>query len=136
MSVDSSAERADVQVRLIAMAQRTELLRAIPHAYREAASRASAMRGGRTPGNFFLAWAYEQTRYGKRPADRDHGDITGVLDSFLAVDSALHSRGTPNFSAGAYGPARLLGMPKSEAAAVSRIYYILDGAGVRQGMLR
>jgi hypothetical protein len=159
-AVDSSAGQNVGEVSLSTMARRSELIRDVPDAYRDAASLASAMRDGRTPGNFFLAMAYERSWYGKwlagsegqwygprgpvqwesaefrRYADPDHGDITAALDSFLAVDSALHARGTPDFAAGAYGPARLLGMRTSEALDIASIYDALTDSGVREEVLR
>lgn len=150
--------RSDIRVGLFALSQRNTHIRAVPARYRDAASRASAMRDGRTPGNFFLALAYDKTLYGEllvqsvaltfvsigpvqwshvefdRYADPGYRDISKPLDSFLAVDTALHLGHEPDFSAGAFGPARLLGMNVDEAQAVAAIYDVLDGAGVRDGM--
>ena len=65
-SVDeSAAAQADVELELFSVAQRYALIRDVPDSYRDAAGLASAMRGGRTPGNFFLAVAYERVRYGE-----------------------------------------------------------------------
>ena len=129
-----------------------------PASYREAAGQASALRGGRTPGNFFLALAYQRTWYGelltgsegvrylpfgplqweptefRRYADPAHRDITDVLDSFLAIDAALHTGGRPDFSSGASGPARQLGLDPAEARSIDEIYDVLDGWGVRAGL--
>jgi hypothetical protein len=151
--------QADVVV-LLARSKRRDLIRDVPAAYRDAARRASAMRDGRTPGNFFLAIGYERTWYGKwlsgsggqwygprgpvqwesaefqRYADPRHGDINAALDSFLAVDTALHAGGSPDFSAGAYGPAKLLGMPTSEALAIANIYDTLANSTVGEGTTR
>jgi hypothetical protein len=152
------AARSDIQVALFALSQRNAHIRDVPARYRDAASRASAMRDGRTPGNFFLALAYDKTLYGEllvqsvaltfveigplqwshaefdAYADPAHRDISKPLDSFLAVDTALHLGHDPDFSAGAFGPARLLGMNVEEAQAVAAIYDILDGSGVREAM--
>ena len=152
-----SAEQADVEVRLSGTAQREARIRDVPTAYRDAASQASALRGGRTPGNFFLALAYQRSWYGelltgsegvryvpfgplqwepaefRRYADPRHRDITDVLDSFLAIDAALHTGGRPDFSNGASGPARQLGLAPAEARSVGEIYHVLDGWGVRAG---
>jgi hypothetical protein len=153
-----AAEQADVEVRLSGTAQREAHIRDVPASYRDAASRASALRGGRTPGNFFLALAYQRTWYGelltgsegvryapygplqwdptefRRYADSAHRDITDVLDSFLAVDTALHDGRRPDFSAGATGPARQFGLDATEAESVGEIYDVLDGWGVRAGL--
>jgi hypothetical protein len=150
-----AAERADVEVRLSGIAQREARIRDVPAAYRDAANRASAMHGGRTPGDFFLALAYQRTWYGelltgsegvryapfgplqwdptefRRYADPAHRDVTDVLDSFLAVDNALHDAHRPDFSHGAFGPSRQLGMDPAEAASIGEIYDVLDGWGVR-----
>ena len=128
----------------------------LPAFYREAAARASALRGGRTPGDFFLALAYQRTWYGelltgsegeryvpfgplqweptefRRYADPAHRDITVVLDSFLAIDAALHSRARPDFSTGAFGPARQLGLDRGQSASIAEIFELLDGSGVRE----
>jgi hypothetical protein len=149
----TQAARADIQGALFALSQRNAHIRDVPARYRDAASRASAMRGGRTPGNFFLAVAYDKTLYGEllvqsvaltfveigpvqwshaefdRYADPEYRDISKPLDSFLAVDTALHRGSAPDFSAGAFGPARLLGMDVEEAQAVTAIYDVLNGAG-------
>ena len=153
-----AAERADVEVRLSGIAQREAGIRDVPASYRDAASQASALRGGRTPGNFFLALAYQRTWYGvlltgsegvryapygplqweptefRRYADSAHRDITDVLDSFLAIDAALHTGGRPDFSTGAFGPARQLGLAPAEAEWIGEIYDVLDGWGVRAGL--
>ena len=116
------------------------------------------MRGGRTPGNFLLALAYQRTWYGelltgsegvryvpfgplqweptefRRYADPAHGDISDVLDSFLAIDAALHRGGRSDFSNGASGPARQLGLDPEEARSIDEIYDVLDGWGVRAGL--
>ena len=150
-----AAEQADVEVRLSGTAQREARIRDVPASYREAAGRASALRGGRTPGNFFLALAYQRTWYGElltgsegvryapfgplqwqpeefhRYADSAHRDITDVLDSFLAIDTALQAGGQPDFSNGAAGPARQLGLAPAEAESIGEIYDVLDGWGVR-----
>jgi hypothetical protein len=113
------------------------------------------MHGGRTPGDFFLAVAFHRTWYGelltgsegvryapfgpvqwdptefRRYADPAYRDITGVLDSFLAIDNALHSTHRPDFSKGAFEPARQLGMERGVARSISEIYDVLDGWGVR-----
>ena len=159
------AERAsaapDATLRWMAMEQHSAAIRAVPSPYRDAAGLASAMRGGRTPANFFLALAYARTQYGAllvgRPeggianyvyvgpvqwqpsdfekyADPGHRDPVQVLDSFLAVETALHSGPAPDFSEGAFGPARLLGLDTRAAQSVADIYDILDGAGVREGL--
>ncbi len=158
-SVDlRAAEQADVEVRLSGTAQREARIRDVPVSYREAAGEASALRGGRTPGNFFLALAYQRTWYGelltgsegvrylpfgplqweptefRQYADPAHRDITDVLDSFLAIDAALHAGGRPDFSSGASGPARQLGMDPVEARSIGEIYDVLDGWGVRAGL--
>jgi len=153
-----AAEQADVEVRLSGNAQREARIRDVPACYREAAGRASALRGGRTPGNFFLALAYQRTWYGelltgsegvryapfgplqweptefRQYADPAHRDITGVLDSFLAIDTALHTGARPDFSTGAFGPARQLGLAPAEAESIGEIYDVLDGWGVRAGL--
>ena len=153
-----AAEQADVQLRLSATAQREARIRDVPDCYREAAGRASALRGGRTPGNFFLALAYQRTWYGelltgsegeryvpfgplqweptefRRYTDRGHRDITDALDSFLAIDAALHSGERADFSTGAAGPARQLGLEPAEARSIAEIYDVLDGWGVRAGL--
>ena len=150
-----AAEQADVEVGLSGIAQREARIRDVPAAYREAAARASAMHGGRTPGDFFLALAYQRTWYGelltgsegvryvpfgpvqwdptefRRYADPAHRDITDVLDSFLAVDNALHNAHRPDFSHGAFGPSRQLGMERAEARSIGEIYDVLDGWGAR-----
>jgi hypothetical protein len=156
-SVDAfAAEQADTEVALFAVAQRNALIRDVPDRYRDAAARASAMRGDRTPGNFFLALACERTLYGDllvRPAalaytelgpvqwkraqfdqyaEPGHRDVSKALDSFLAVDTALHRDHDPDFSTGALQPARILGMDVEEARSVADIYDILDGSGVRE----
>jgi hypothetical protein len=159
------AERAagdpDATLRWMVMEQRTATIRAVPSPYRDAAGLASAMRGGRTPANFFLALAYARTQYGallvgrsgggianyvyvgpvqwqptdfEKYADPMHRDPWQILDSFLAVETALHSGPAPDFSEGAFGPARLLGLDTREAQSVADIYDILDGAGVREGL--
>ena len=159
-SVDmQAADRADVELGLSTLAQRYSLIRDVPEAFRVAAGQASAMRNGRTPGNFFLALAYERSLYGtvyigtsrqdfvnrgpvrwhpkdfRRYADPEHRDITAALDSFLAIDTALHRGGRePDFSRGAFGPARLLGLNKGEATSIADIYAVLDGSGVREGL--
>jgi hypothetical protein len=146
-----------VQLRLFAVAQRDALVRDVPDRFRDAAGRASALRGGRTPGNFFLAVAYVRTLYGtvlvgtpgerlvvrgpvqwdpadfRKYADSQHRDISKVLDSFLAVDRALHRGNSRGFS-GAYAAARTLGMTAREARSVAHIYRILDGHGVRDDL--
>jgi hypothetical protein len=153
-----AAEQADVEVRLSGTAQREARIRNVPASYRDAAGQASALRGGRTPGNFFLALAYQRTWYGelltgsegeryvafgplqwepsefRRYADPAHRDITEVLDSFLAIDAALHSRARPDFSTGAFGPARQLGLDRGQSASIAEIYELLDGSGVREGL--
>ena len=153
-----AAEQADVEVRLSGTAQREARIRDVPASYRDAAGQASALRGGRTPGNFFLALAYQRTWYGelltgsegvryvpfgplqwepaefRSHADPAHRDITDVLDSFLAIDSALHTGRRPDFSNGASGPARQLGMAPDEARSIGEIYDVLDGWGVRAGL--
>jgi hypothetical protein len=153
-----AAEQADVEVRLSGTAQREARIRDVPASYREAAGEASALRGGRTPGNFFLALAYQRTWYGelltgsegvryvpfgplqwepaefRKYADPAHRDITDALDSFLAIDAALHTGGRPDFSNGASGPARQLGLDPAEARSVGEIYDALDGWGVRAGL--
>ena len=158
-AVDSPTGQTDIEI-LLARAQRHDLIQDVPDAYRQAASLASGMRGGRTPSNFFLAIAYERTWYGKwltgsggqwygprgpvqwesaefqRYADPKHGDINAALDSFLAVDSALNAKRSPDFSAGAYAPARLLGMHKAEALAIARIYSTLANSVVPEGTPR
>ncbi|MEP6760927.1 MAG: hypothetical protein ABJA93_06140 [Sporichthyaceae bacterium] len=158
-AVDQAA-RSDIQAALFARSQRNAHIRAAPARYREAASQASAMRDGRTPGNFFLALAYDKTLYGEllvqsvamtfveigpvqwkrvefdRYAEPPYRDISKPLDSFLAVDSALHRGHNPGFSAGAFGPARLLGLDVAEAQSVAAIYDTLDGGGVRDGLPR
>jgi hypothetical protein len=147
-----------VQLQFSAIAQRETRIRDVPTSYRDAAGQASALRGGRTPGNFFLALAYQRTWYGellsgsegeryepygplqweptefRRYADPTHRDIHAVLDSFLAVDSALHAAGRVDFSTGAFGPARQLGLDRAQAASIAEIYDSLDGWGVRAGM--
>jgi hypothetical protein len=154
----TSAERADVQLRLSAVGLREAEIRDVPDDYRDAAGLAAAMRQGRTPGNFFLAVAYRRTWYGelltgsegvryvprgpvqwdpadfRRLAAPGHRNISSPLDSFLALDTALHARRHPDFSGGAFEPARLLGMSAFEARSVARIYEILDGSGVREGL--
>lgn len=157
-SVDvRAAEQADVEVRLSGVALRESRIRDVPGAYRDAAGLASAMRRGRTPGNFFLALAYQRTWYGelltgsegvsrapfgpvqwdptkfRRYADPAHRDITDVLDSFLAIETALNTGQQPDFSSGASGPARQLGISSAEARSIGEIYDVLDGAGVRDG---
>ncbi len=153
-----AAEQADVEVWLSGTAQREARIRDVPASYRDAAGQASAMRGGRTPGNFFLALAYQRTWYGelltgseglryvpfgplqweptefRRYADPGHRDITDVLDSFLAIDTALHAGGRPDFTHGVLGPARQLGLDPAEARSIDEIYDVLDGWGVRAGM--
>jgi len=153
-----AAERADVEVRLSGIAQREARIRDVPASYRDAAGLASALRDGRTPGNFFLALAYQRTWYGelltgsegvryapfgplqweptefRRYAHSAHRDITQVLDSFLAIDAALHTGGRPDFSTGAFGPARQLGLAPAEARSIGEIYEVLDGWGVRAGL--
>jgi hypothetical protein len=153
-----AAEQADVEVRLSGTAQREARIRDVPASYREAAGQASALGGGRTPGNFFLALAYQRTWYGelltgsegvrylpfgplqwepaefRKYADPAHRDITDVLDSFLAIDAALHARGRLDFSNGASGPARQLGLDPEEARSIDEIYDVLDGWGVRAGL--
>ena len=157
---EQSADRADVELGLSTLAQRYTLIRDVPELFRVAAGEASAMRNGRTPGNFFLALAYERSLYGsvyigtsrqdfvnrgpvrwhpidfRRYADPEHGDITAALDSFLAIDTALHRGRQPDFSRGAFGPARLLGLNEGEATSIADVYAVLDGAGVRQGLPR
>ena len=152
-----AAEESDLQLRFSAVAQRAARIRDIPTAYRDAAGQASALREGRTPGNFFLALAYQRTWYGelltgsegeryvpfgplqweptefRRYADPAHRDITAVLDSFLAIDTALHTDGRADFSTGAFGPARHLGLDRTEAGSIAEIYDALDGWGVRAG---
>ena len=154
-SVSKQAARSDITSALFAVSQRNAHIRDVPARYRDAASLASAMRDGRTPGNFFLALAYEKTLYGELlvrsvaltfvdigPVQWSHAefdayadpafrDISKPLDSFLAVDTALHLGHDPDFSAGAFGPARLLGMNVDEAQAVAAIYDVLNGAGIR-----
>jgi hypothetical protein len=157
-SVDlRAADQADVEVRLSGTAQREARIRDVPASYRDAAGQASALRGGRTPGNFFLALAYQRTWYGelltgsegeryvpfgplqwepaefRRYADPAHRDITDVLDAFLAIDTALHTGQQPDFSNGAVGPARKLGLARAEAKSIGEIYDVLDGWGVRAG---
>ena len=152
-----AAEQADVEVQLSGTDRREARIRDVPASYRDAASQASALRGGRTPGNFFLALAYQRTWYGelltgsegvryvtfgplqwepsefRTYADPAHRDITGALDSFLAIDTALHTRARPDFSTGAFGPARQLGLDRGQAASIAEIYELLDGWGVRAG---
>ena len=155
-SVDvRAAQPANVDALLSGAAQREARIRDVPTAYRDAAARASAMHGGRTPGDFFLALAFHRTWYGellagsegvryapygpvqwdptefRRYADPAHRDITDVLDSFLALDNALHTTHRPDFSNGAFGPARQLGMERAAARSIGEIYDILDGWGVR-----
>jgi hypothetical protein len=153
-----AAEQADVEVQLSVTAQREARIRDVPASYRDAASEASALHGGRTPGNFFLALAYQRTWYGElltgseglryvpfgplqweptefgRYADSAHGDITEALDSFLAIDNSLYARARPDFSKGAFGPARQLGLDRGQAASIDEIYEALDGWGVRAGL--
>jgi hypothetical protein len=155
---DVAVGRADVELRLLAVSQRNALIRDVPESYRDAAGLASTLRGGRTPGNFFLALAYGRTLYGSllvttpgerlvnrgpvqwepgefpKYADPRHRDVSKVLDSFLAVDTKLNRGKTADFSQGAFGPARLLGMNTREAQSIADIYEILDGAGVRDGL--
>jgi hypothetical protein len=157
---DQQVEPFFRQVHRLEEERRQDLIRTVPARYRDAAALASAMRGGRTPGNFFLAVAYDRSSYGallvvpsalkltemgpvqwKRPdfernADPEHRDISKPLDSFLALDTALHRGHRPDFSAGAYRPARLLGFTDIEARAVAHFYDVLDGAGVREGLPR
>ena len=154
-SVGKPTARTDIAGGLFARSQRNAHIRDVPTRYRDAASLASAMRDGRTPGNFFLALAYDKTLYGEllvqsialtfvqigplqwshaefdAYADPAYRDISKPLDSFLAVDTALHLGHDPDFSAGAFGPARLLGMNVDEAQAVAAIYDVLNGAGIR-----
>jgi hypothetical protein len=149
------AGHADVEALLFGAAQREARIRDVPASYRDAAARASAMHGGRTPGDFFLALAFHRTWYGelltgsegvryapfgpvqweptefRRYADPAYRDITAVLDSFLAVDNALHATHRPDFSKGAFGPARQLGMERGVARSIAQIYDVLDGWGVR-----
>jgi hypothetical protein len=153
-----AAARSDVQLALSAAAQRDRLIRDVPASFRDAAGLASAMRDGRTPGNFFLALAYVRTLYGtvvvgtpgepfvnrgpvqwdpaefRRYADSAHRDVSSLLDSFLAVDAALHRHDTVDFSDGAYLPARTLGLSRAEARSIAQVYEVLDGAGVRDGL--
>jgi hypothetical protein len=155
---DAPVGRADVELRLLAVSQRDALIRDVPTSYRDSAGLASAMRGGRTPGNFFLALAYGRTLYGYllvttpgetltnrgpvqfepgdflKYADPEHPDVHKVLDSFLAVDTKLNRGHPADFSDGAFGPARLFGMDTREAQSIADIYDILDGAGVRDGL--
>ena len=157
-SVGKQAARSAITSAIFAVSQRNARIRDVPARYRDAASLASAMRDGRTPGNFFLALAYDKTLYGEllvqsvaltfveigpvqwshaefdAYADPAHRDISKPLDSFLAVDTALHLGHQPDFSTGAFGPARLLGMSVDEAQAVAAIYDILDGSGVREAL--
>ena len=154
----AAAALADVQLILSAEAQRDRLIRDVPDSFRDAAGRASAMRHGRTPGNFFLALAYVRTLYGtvvlgepgepfvnrgpvlwepaefRRYAAPGHGDMSRLLDSFLAVDAKLHEGQPADFSDGAFRAARLLGSSHREATSVARVYEVLDGSGVRQGL--
>ena len=154
----SAAAQADVQLRLSYEAQRMAAIRDVPERYRDAAGRASAMRGGRTPGNFFLALAYVRTRYGadlvrpsalrlvdlgpvqwsraefRRWAAPGYGDVSRPLDSFLAVDSALHAGPRPDFEGGAFGPALALGLDPTTAREVAEAYEALDGSGVREAL--
>jgi hypothetical protein len=149
------AHQADVGAMLFGAAQREARIRDVPASYRDAAARASAMHGGRTPGDFFLALAFHRTWYGelltgsegeryapfgpvqwdptefRRYADPGHRDITDALDSFLAVDNALHNTHRPDLSNGAFGPARQLGMERGVARSIAEIYDVLDGWGVR-----
>ena len=149
------AHRADVGATLFGAAQREARIRDVPASYRDAAARASAMHGSRTPGDFFLALAFHRTWYGelltgsegeryapfgpvqwdptefRRYADPGHRDITRVLDSFLAVDNALHTTHRPDFSKGAFGPSRQLGMERGVARSIAEIYDVLDGWGAR-----
>lgn len=146
------------QLMLSVDAARDALARDVPETFRDAAGAASAMRGGRTPGNFFLAIAYTRTHYGAAfshhpgepfveggPVQWDpqgfrrydapgHRNISSVLDSFLALDRAVHQGRRADFSNGAYGPARRLAMTTLEARAVAEVYDILDGAGVREAL--
>jgi hypothetical protein len=69
-----------------------------------------------------------------RYAEPPYRDISKPLDSFLAVDTALHRGRAADFSAGAFGPARLLGLDVEEAQAVAAIYDVLNGSGVREGL--
>jgi hypothetical protein len=157
-SVGQPAARSAITSAIFAVSQRNARIRDVPARYRDAASLASAIRDGRTPGNFFLALAYDKTLYGEllvqsvaltfvnigpvqwshaefdAYADPAHRDISKPLDSFLAVDTALHLGHEPDFSTGAFGPARLLGMSVDEAQAVAAIYDILDGSGVREAL--
>jgi hypothetical protein len=155
-SVDvREAAQTDVDAVLSLAAQREAHIRDVPASYRDAAARASAMHGGRTPGDFFLALAFHRTWYGelltgsegeryapfgpvqwdptefRRYADPAHRDITDVLDSFLAVDNALYTTHRPDFSNGAFGPSRQLGMERAVALSIGEIYDVLDGWGVR-----
>jgi hypothetical protein len=155
---DVSLGGADADRRILAISERNALIRNVPKAYRDAAGQASAIRGGRTPGNFFLALAYGRTLYGyllvttpgetlrnrgpvqwapgefPKYADPQHPDVHKVLDSFLAVDTKLNRGHTADFSEGAFGPAKLFGMDTREAQSIADIYDILDGAGVRDGL--
>jgi hypothetical protein len=149
------ADQAHVEALLSGAAQREARIRDVPASYRDAAARASAMHGARTPGDFFLALAFHRTWYGelligsegvryapfgpvqwdptefRRYADPAHRDITDILDSFLAVDNALHTTHRPDFSNGAFGPSRQLGMERAAARSIGEIYDVLDGWGVR-----
>ncbi|MEP6760926.1 MAG: hypothetical protein ABJA93_06135 [Sporichthyaceae bacterium] len=144
------AEHAAVGAGLSVAAEREARIVDVPAAYRDAAARASAMHGGRTPGDFFLALAFHRTWYGEllsgsegvryapfgpvqwdptefgRYADPSHRDINDVLDSFLAIDNALHNGHRPDFSNGAFGPSRQLGMERTEAQSVAAIYDVLE----------
>jgi hypothetical protein len=156
-----AAEDPVVTLRLLARDQRNASIRDVPVSYRDAAGLASAVRGGRTPANFFLALAYARTLYGAlltpppgggipnfahlgpvqwspadfaKYADPEHRQQEKLLDSFLAVETALHRGPAPDFSAGAFGPAKLLGLDTREAQSIADIYDILDGAGVRAAL--
>ncbi|MDQ1642539.1 MAG: hypothetical protein QOJ90_1890 [Actinomycetota bacterium] len=151
----------DAMLRWMALEQRNASIRAVPSPYRDAAGLVSTMRGGRTPANFFLALAYARTQYGARLVGRSGGGIANyvyvgpvqwqpsdfakyadpmhrnseqILDSFLAVETELHSGPAPDFSDGAFEPATLLGLDTREAQSLADIYDILDGAGVREGL--
>ena len=78
-----------------------------------------------------LQW--EPTEF-RKYADREHRDITDALDSFLAIDAALHTSGRADFSTGAAGPAQQLGLEPAEARSIDEIYDVLDGWGVRAGL--
>lgn len=155
----SAADVAAVEPPMLSVdAARDALARDVPETFRDAAGAASAMRGGRTPGNFFLAVAYTRTLYGaafepetgeplvaRGPVQWDpqdfrrydapgNRDIRSVLDSFLALDRAVHQGRRADFSNGAFGPARRLGMTTSEARTVAEVYDVLDGYGVRDAL--